>query len=87
MLPGVSIGNNVIIGANSTVTKNIPDNTVAAGSPAKIICSLEAYLSKNREKMKKAPVYGVDYTLRGDLTDDKKEQMVKELEGQMGYID
>lgn len=87
VLPGVSIGNNVIIGANSTVTKNIPDNMVAAGSPAKIICSLEAYLSKNREKMKKAPVYGVDYTLRGDLTDDKKEQMVKELEGQMGYID
>ena len=87
VLPGVSIGNNVIIGANSTVTKSIPDNMVAAGSPAKIICSLEEYLSKNREKMKKAPVYGADYTLRGDLTDVKKEQMVKELEGQMGYID
>lgn len=87
VLPGVSIGNNVIIGANSTVTKSIPDNTVAAGSPARIICSLEEYLSKNRGKMKKVPVYGVDYTLRGNLTDDKKEQMVKELEGQMGYID
>lgn len=87
VLPGVSIGSNVIIGANSTVTKNIPDNTVAAGTPARISCSLEEYLSKNREKIEKVPVYGIDYTLRGNLTDDKKEQMVKELEGQMGYID
>lgn len=87
VLPGVSIGSNVIIGANSTVTKSIPDNMVAVGSPAKIICPLEEYLSKNREKIKKVPVYGVDYTLRGNLTDAKKEQMVKDLEGQMGYID
>ena len=87
VLPGVTIGNNVIIGANSTVTKSIPDNMVAAGTPAKIISSLEEYLSKNREKIKTASVYGVDYTLRGNLTEDKKEQMVEELEGQMGYID
>ena len=87
VLPGVSIGSNVIVGANSTVTKSIPDNTVVAGSPASIVCSLEEYLSKNREKMKNAPVYGVDYTLRGNLTDGKKDQMVKELERQMGYID
>ena len=69
------------------MTKSIPDNMVAAGSPAKIICSMEEYLSKNREKMKTAPIYGVDYTLRGNLTDNKKEQMIKELEGQRGYID
>ena len=58
-----------------------------AATPAKIISSLEEYLSKNREKIKTASVYGVDYTLRGNLTEDKKEQMVEELEGQMGYID
>ena len=37
ILPGVSIGDNSIIGAGSVVTKNIPDNCVAAGNPAKII--------------------------------------------------
>jgi len=37
ILPGVHIGNHVIIGANSVVTHDIPDYSVAAGSPAKIV--------------------------------------------------
>lgn len=37
ILPGVTIGENSIIGANSIVTKNIPANSIAVGSPAKII--------------------------------------------------
>lgn len=46
---------NVIIGVISTVTKSIPDNTVAAGSPTRIICSIDQYLDKNRKAMKTAP--------------------------------
>lgn len=37
ILPGVTIGDNVVIGAGSVVTKDIPSNVIAAGSPAKII--------------------------------------------------
>lgn len=37
ILPGVKIGNGCIIGANSVVTKDIPDNCIAAGSPAKVV--------------------------------------------------
>lgn len=37
ILGTVNIGNNVVIGANSVVTKDIPDNTVVGGVPAKII--------------------------------------------------
>lgn len=40
ILPGVSIGSNVIIAAGAVVTKDIPDNVVAGGVPAKIIRSL-----------------------------------------------
>ncbi|SEG51070.1 acetyltransferase [Flavobacterium urumqiense] len=40
ILPDVEIGKNVIIGAGSIVTKNIPDNCVAVGIPAKIIKKL-----------------------------------------------
>lgn len=36
ILPGVKVGDNVIIGACSVVTKDIPDNTTAAGNPAKV---------------------------------------------------
>ena len=37
ILPGVSIGNNTIIGAKSVVTKNIPDNVIAVGNPCKVL--------------------------------------------------
>jgi acetyltransferase-like isoleucine patch superfamily enzyme len=40
ILPGVSIGNNSIIGAHSLVNKDIPDNVVAFGVPAKVVRSL-----------------------------------------------
>ncbi|MDO5655180.1 MAG: sugar O-acetyltransferase [Flavobacteriaceae bacterium] len=40
VLPGVSIGDNTIIGAGSVVTKDIPDNVVAVGSPCKVIRSV-----------------------------------------------
>ncbi|AEJ23793.1 acetyltransferase [Weissella koreensis KACC 15510] len=37
VLPGVKIGDNVVIGAGSVVTKDIPSNTMAAGNPARVI--------------------------------------------------
>lgn len=37
ILPGIKIGENSIIGSNSVVTKNIPDNCIAAGNPARVI--------------------------------------------------
>ncbi len=37
VLPGVTIGEGSIIGANSVVSKNIPANSIAIGSPAKVI--------------------------------------------------
>ena len=40
ILPGVSIGENSIIGAHSLVNKDIPDNVVAFGVPAKVVRQL-----------------------------------------------
>lgn len=37
ILPGVTIGRNSVVGAGSIVTKDVPDYTVVAGNPAKII--------------------------------------------------
>jgi len=41
ILPGVTIGNNVVIGAGAIVTKDIPDNCVAMGIPAKKVKDIE----------------------------------------------
>jgi len=37
VLDGVKIGSGAVIGANSVVTKDVPENAVAVGSPAKVI--------------------------------------------------
>lgn len=37
VMPGVTIGNNVVIGGGSVVVKDIPDNSVAAGNPCKVM--------------------------------------------------
>ena len=36
-MPGVTIGNNAVIGAGSVVTKDIPDNAIAVGNPARVL--------------------------------------------------
>jgi maltose O-acetyltransferase len=41
VLPGVTIGNNVVVGAGAVVSKDIPDNSLALGVPARIVRKLE----------------------------------------------
>lgn len=37
IVPGITIGDNVVIGAGSVVTKDIPDNVVAVGNPCRVL--------------------------------------------------
>lgn len=51
--PGVTIGSNVVIGSGSVVTKDIPDDTIAAGNPCRVIRKItdedRKFYFKNRE--------------------------------------
>ena len=47
ILPGVTIGKRCVIGAGAVVANDIPDNCVAAGVPAKVICSTTEYAEKS----------------------------------------
>jgi len=46
VLPGITIGSNAIVGAGSVVTKDVHDNAVWAGNPARFICPLDDYVHK-----------------------------------------
>ena len=49
ILLNVRIGSNVIIGAGSIVTKDIPDNCVAAGVPCQVIGSFDDFVNRRKE--------------------------------------
>ena len=48
IMPGCTIGNNCIVGAGAVVTKDIPDNTVCGGNPAKVIMSIDEFYEKRK---------------------------------------
>ncbi len=50
IMPGVNIGDNCIIGCGAVVTKNIPNNSVAVGVPARVIKTIDEYTSKNESR-------------------------------------
>ena len=87
VLPGVTIGDNVIIGANSTVTHDIPSGSVAAGSPARVLSTLDEHLEKMPPPCGHSLVYGPEYTLNGGITPERKQKQKEELAGgRIGYI-
>lgn len=49
IMPGVTIGNNCIIGVGAIVTRDIPDNSIAVGVPARVIETIDDYLEKHKD--------------------------------------
>ena len=52
IMPGVTIGKRCVIGAGSVVTKDVPDGTVVAGVPARVVMTTEEYARKCKQGMK-----------------------------------
>lgn len=86
ILPNVKIGDNVIIGAHSTVTRNLESGYVYAGNPVKKLCSIDEFISKNKDLMISCPCYGDEYTTRKNVNEDKKNKMNKELSSGWGFV-
>ncbi len=80
------IGNNVIIAAGSMVTKDIPDNSVAAGVPAKVIGKTDEYMEKNRKLLKEKHIFDIDYSVYGKIDESKKKEMQEILKDDFAFV-
>ncbi len=56
IMKGVTVGKYAIVGANSVVTKDVPDYAVVVGVPAKVIKYLDPEKFSNRDKSQKRPI-------------------------------
>lgn len=84
ILPDTRIGNNVIVGAGTVVAKDIPENSVVAGNPWKIICTYDEYMAKNKANMQNLPCFNL-YPDELQYVEYKKERMMLEAV-RKGYI-
>ena len=78
ILPGVKIGNNCIVGCNAIVTKDVPDNSVVVGIPARVIETIEEYEKKHKNDF--------DYTKLMDRKEKKHYLKKKYMNEQMNEI-
>lgn len=81
------IGDNVIIGAGSVVTHDIPSNSVYAGNPARCICSFEEYQQKHKENLNTHSSFN-EHTWQEwpNASEDEKAEMRRKLEHTFGYV-
>lgn len=46
-MPGVTIGDNVLVAAGSVVTRSVPPRTIVAGNPARVVGTVDDYIDRN----------------------------------------
>jgi len=86
ILPGVEVGPRTMVGANSVVAKSLPPDTVCAGSPAKVICSLDEYLDRHVARLETAKKFPwTEYNI-GSMTPDRLQELMAALDEGPVYI-
>ena len=83
VLPNVKIGSRVVIGAGSVVAKDIPDNSIVVGNPARVVGTYDAYEKKNKNLFETSPVWDTHYSQKTEA--EKQEMRDALLESGFGF--
>ena len=86
VLAGVEIGPRTIVGAHSVVTRTLPPDTVCTGAPAKVVCSLEEYLERHRQRMATRPTFPYERYDLAVLTPERRAELVAAVADGDAYL-
>ena len=88
ILPGVTIGDDAVIGAGSVVTRDVPAGVVVAGVPACAISTVDALREKNAAQMRLGEnVFDASYRMGKEFTDEKRNQIIQAVSKGTAYIE
>ncbi len=85
VLPGVTIGPNVLVAAGSVVNKDIPPNSCIAGVPARFYAKFDDFVEKQRQAIAEATVFDYPY-LSTHLNDDMKQKVMAAVQEKDAYV-
>ena len=85
VLANVEIGDNCIVGAGSVVTRSVPDNSVIAGNPAKVVGSTTDYLAKHKSASDEKGVFGREYQLHA-LNASRRDELIRATTSGRAYL-
>lgn len=71
IMPGVTVGNNCIIGVGAVVTRDIPDNSIAVGVPARVIKTVEEYAEQHKSEF---------FNTKHMTPEEKREYLLNNIE-------
>ena len=89
ILMNTKIGNDVIIAAGSVVTKDVPDGSIVAGVPAKVIGKTQDYIEREKTRIGVAPTFDSSYSYdHAKVSKEQKEELRNtfEKDPQVGYL-
>jgi len=87
ILPGVHIGDRCVVAAGSVVTKDIPSGSVAAGNPARVIATMEEWSKKIKAEFEASEKFSEDYTMRKNVSESLKKEMIEKMADGTAYIE
>jgi maltose O-acetyltransferase len=88
VLPGVTVGDDAIVGAGSVVRHDVPAGTVVAGNPAEVINDTADYADRHREMLAERPCWPRrGWTVGGGITKANKRAMREALRDGEAYVE